>query len=121
MNSPREIERNARAYCELIGADPDELVRGVDVPLGIREPITVPRWCWYKDANVDQDRPLSGFEKAMMAQRVQRDAALARAQVQSTPAKEPEFAILNSEVVPGVYIQRGVSMAWLKAMQAQAG
>lgn len=121
MNSPREIERNARAYCEMIGADPDELVSGVDVPMGIKEPITVPRWCWYKDANLDQDKPLTGFQRAMMEQQAAREAQLALAQ-----AKQPRQPSATVQVqVPlnvGVYVLQSIPREVFEQLQAgQAG
>jgi hypothetical protein len=48
-------ERNARAYCLSIGADPDELVWGVrPAPFGQVNQFTMPRWRWYVGAKIQQ-------------------------------------------------------------------
>jgi hypothetical protein len=76
--SPRETERLAREYCASIGADPDEVVKGYwDTGNGVAEWLESPRWTWYQSANVEWDRPLTGFERAMMAQQDAKRAALA--------------------------------------------
>lgn len=65
--TPREIEARARAYCESIGANPDETIRGYfDTGVGHAEWTTAPRWCWYRGAWPDWDRPLSGYERALV-------------------------------------------------------
>jgi hypothetical protein len=52
-------ERNARAYCLSIGANPDEIVGGYPTPkffwrTGIREWVKAPRWSWYVGAKIQQ-------------------------------------------------------------------
>jgi hypothetical protein len=46
-------ERNARAYCLSIGANPDEPVSGVNKEaFGHGHRVTAPRWSWYVGAVV---------------------------------------------------------------------
>jgi hypothetical protein len=50
-------ERNARAYCLSIGANPDEPVSGYPTPsffwfIGDRQWVEAPRWCWYVGAKI---------------------------------------------------------------------
>jgi hypothetical protein len=52
MFETEQHERNARAYCRSIGADPDEWVEGVDeLRFGTRERMSCPRWRWYVGAS----------------------------------------------------------------------
>jgi len=108
MPSPREIEREARAYCEKFGLDPDEDVGGYfDTGEGRAEWTRAPRWSWYKGANLSQDAPLTGFQKAILEQQAARDAALAlsRAQKRGQP---PAFVRVDIPLNVGVYLARMV-------------
>jgi hypothetical protein len=44
-------EHTGRAYCRVIGADPDELVKGYPMNSPIR--VEMPRWYWYRNAMSD--------------------------------------------------------------------
>lgn len=121
MRSAREEERLARAYCTKYGLEPDEVVKGYFNNGKAVEWTEAPRWCWYRGANEDQDRPLTGFEKAMAAQRANRDAALARS-TQRPPAQAPAFVQIHTVVVPGVVVVHGIPKAVYDELQArQAG
>jgi hypothetical protein len=48
-------ERNARAYCHSIGADPDEIVWGLrPCPFGQVNRFSQARWRWYVGAKIQQ-------------------------------------------------------------------
>lgn len=64
----RREEREARAYCESIGADPDELIWGGWGTGDRIEWLQAPRWTWYRGANPEWDRPLTAYEKAQIRQ-----------------------------------------------------
>lgn len=46
-------EQNARAYCEAIGADPEEIVSGYQSVAFGAVWIERPRWLWYIGAELD--------------------------------------------------------------------
>ena len=49
-------ETTGRAYCKAIGADPDEVVKGIWNPEAVPgvEMVTAPRWTWYGGARVNE-------------------------------------------------------------------
>lgn len=69
----RTEERDARAYCESIGADPDADVSGYfDTGAGQAMWLSAPRWTWYRGSNADWARPLTAYERAVLNQNPRR-------------------------------------------------